>query len=530
MSQKIKDFDILDVRVGVFNIRNLKHVDWMISLTVLALAAIGLALLYSADRSIESSIPYWYKQSLFLLIGILLALTLLCIDSRFLVSIAPILYAGAIILLLLVILVGSKAKGGQRWLALGPFRIQPSEQTKLIVILGLTWYLTLVKDRIKQLPYLILAFIIAGVPAVLILKQPSLGTAMAIMPIALVMVFVAGCRWWHLAIFFLAGIIAIVPVYNHLEKYQRTRVNAFLGITEVEEPDEQGNTAEAEPPLDAEPGGDKEPTLDNVSSGGNETSVEEGQTAGEVEKNVLDKEEKKNEHPVEWSFLWQKFRSKLPFGNSGVKNSEEQTSKEKNPATVAPADPKPSVDAKPSVDPKTAVASNGLTDKDSKPDVKTKSGSGSKKEKSPELTTLWQTMQSMVTIGSGGLTGKGYLKGTQTMLNYLPEHHTDFIFSVLAEEEGLAGAIVVLGLFAAFLLRGLKIALESNDMLGALLASGIVTMFAFHIYVNIAITIGLMPVTGIPLPFLSYGGSFYITSMMGVGVLLNVPVRKQLFD
>ena len=512
MSQKIKDFDILDVRVGVFNIRNLKHVDWMISATVLALAVIGLALLYSADRSIESSIPYWYKQSLFLMLGIGLALTLLCIDSRFLVSIAPILYVGAIILLLLVIVAGAKAKGGQRWLALGPLRIQPSEQTKLIVILGLTWYLTLIKDRIKHFPYLILAFIIAGVPAVLILKQPSLGTAMAIMPITLVMVFVAGCRWWHLAALLLASLIAIVPVYNHLEDYQRTRVNAFLGISEPEEPDINDKAADTEPSVDPESSADKETSADKEPSVDEGPSVEGGQTPEEELKILPDKKEKKKDHHVEWKFIWQKLRSMIPLGNNGSPGTEEQRSNEKASAAKAPVDPKTT------------------QENEKKAEVNSKDTPGKKKEKSPELTTLWQTLQSMITIGSGGLTGKGYLKGTQTMLNYLPEHHTDFIFSVLAEEEGLAGAIVVLGLYAAFLLRGLKISLESNDMLGALLASGIVTMFAFHIYVNIAITIGLMPVTGIPLPFLSYGGSFYITSMMGVGILLNVPVRKQLFD
>jgi rod shape determining protein RodA len=139
----------------------------------------------------------------------------------------------------------------------------------------------------------------------------------------------------------------------------------------------------------------------------------------------------------------------------------------------------------------------------------------------------WHTMQSRITIGSGGLTGKGYMQGTQTRLKYLPEHHTDFIFSLLAEEFGFVGAAAVIALFVLLLLRGLSYAQESVDMMGALLATGVVVMLAFHIFVNIAITTGLLPVTGIPLPFLSYGGSFYMTTMAGIGVLLSVPLRKK---
>jgi len=143
--------------------------------------------------------------------------------------------------------------------------------------------------------------------------------------------------------------------------------------------------------------------------------------------------------------------------------------------------------------------------------------------------TGWQAVQSKITVGSGGLTGKGFMDGTQTQLKYLPEHHTDFIFSLLAEEAGFVGAMVVLGLFSAFLLRGLQCARDCPDMAGSLLSIGIIALLGFHVFVNIAITIGLMPVTGIPLPFFSYGGSFCLTTMMCVGVLLNVHIRKRVF-
>ena len=141
----------------------------------------------------------------------------------------------------------------------------------------------------------------------------------------------------------------------------------------------------------------------------------------------------------------------------------------------------------------------------------------------------WQTIQSKITVGSGGLTGKGYMQGTQTRLDYLPEHHTDFIFSQVAEEHGFVGVVGVIALFAAFLLRGLMFARHCPEIMGTLLATGVVTFLAFHVFVNIAITVGLLPVTGLPLPFLSYGGSFYITTMAGVGILMNVPMRKHVF-
>jgi len=143
--------------------------------------------------------------------------------------------------------------------------------------------------------------------------------------------------------------------------------------------------------------------------------------------------------------------------------------------------------------------------------------------------TNWQTYQSKISVGSGGLTGKGFLNGTQTRLNYLPEHHTDFIFSLLAEEHGFMGASVIIGLFLLLLLRGIGHARDCPEMMGTLLAAGVVTVLAFHIFVNIAITVGLLPVTGLPLPFLSYGRSFYLTTMLFVGILLNVPMRRRVF-
>ncbi len=132
----------------------------------------------------------------------------------------------------------------------------------------------------------------------------------------------------------------------------------------------------------------------------------------------------------------------------------------------------------------------------------------------------YQVLQSLTAIGSGGLTGKGFGNGTQTNLAFLPEEHTDFIFSVLGEQFGFVGCAIVLVLYALFLWRATSICKQSSDPFVTLMVMGASTIFLFHIVVNIAMTIGLMPVTGLPLPFLSYGGSFALTCMVLVGFLL----------
>jgi rod shape determining protein RodA len=141
----------------------------------------------------------------------------------------------------------------------------------------------------------------------------------------------------------------------------------------------------------------------------------------------------------------------------------------------------------------------------------------------------YNSIQSMIAVGSGKMLGKGYNKGTQSQLRFLPEHHTDFIFSVYAEEHGFLGAIVLIGLYIAFLSQALKIAYGSNDKFGMLFSFGICTLFFFHFFINIGMTAGIMPVVGIPLPFMSYGGSFLLSCMAAVGLLANIANRKSMF-
>jgi rod shape determining protein RodA len=134
--------------------------------------------------------------------------------------------------------------------------------------------------------------------------------------------------------------------------------------------------------------------------------------------------------------------------------------------------------------------------------------------------------QSLIAIGSGGVTGKGYLRGTQTNLQYVPEQRTDFIFTVVGEELGFVGSMVLLALLGLLLWRGLRIATLARDTAGSLIAVGVVTMLVFQTFINVGMTIGIMPITGIPLPFVSYGGSSLIASFLAIGLLENVHMRR----
>lgn len=149
----------------------------------------------------------------------------------------------------------------------------------------------------------------------------------------------------------------------------------------------------------------------------------------------------------------------------------------------------------------------------------------------PELEPLgagYHSIQSKIAIGSGGFSGKGLLAGTQSRLNFLPEKHTDFIFSVFAEETGFIGVIILLGLYLVVILKGLNIAYRAGDRFGMFMAIGLVASFSFYIVFNIGMTIGLLPVTGVPLPLLSYGGSSLLTNFLAIGLLLNIEMRRRI--
>lgn len=148
----------------------------------------------------------------------------------------------------------------------------------------------------------------------------------------------------------------------------------------------------------------------------------------------------------------------------------------------------------------------------------------------PEMDPLgagYQLMQSMIAVGSGGLWGKSLFEGTQVRLNFLPEQHTDFIFSVLGEELGFAGTAGLMLLFVLMIYRILWIGTQSKDLFGSLVCSGVAIMITFQVLVNVGMTIGIMPVTGLPLPFMSYGGNALLVNFLAIGLVINIGMRRQ---
>ena len=150
----------------------------------------------------------------------------------------------------------------------------------------------------------------------------------------------------------------------------------------------------------------------------------------------------------------------------------------------------------------------------------------------PERSRLgsgYHIIQSKIAVGSGGIAGKGFVHGTQSQLRFLPEQHTDFAFSVFAEEWGFIGCLALIIIYLSLVLWGLNIARRCNDRFGGLLAVGVTAMLFWHIVINIGMVIGIFPVVGVPLPFFSYGGTSMITSMLGIGLLQNISMRRFMF-
>jgi rod shape determining protein RodA len=148
---------------------------------------------------------------------------------------------------------------------------------------------------------------------------------------------------------------------------------------------------------------------------------------------------------------------------------------------------------------------------------------------SPDIDPLgagYNIIQSKIAIGSGGILGKGFLGGTQSQLGFLPERHTDFIFSVIGEEWGFVGVVILLLLYAIIVSQGIHIADGSRDIFGTLLATGITGLIGFQAIVNIGMATGIMPVVGLPLPLVSYGGSSLVMTMTSLGILLNIKLRR----
>jgi len=388
------------------------RLDWALLFSFLALSGIGLVMLNSASGSGE--VNYGLRQLGWFLLGLPILLAAALTPPSFWFAISWVVYGISICLLLLVDLMGIVGMGAERWLGVGSFRFQPSEVGKLGLVLALARLLSDNRVDLSQLKWVGAALGLAGLPLVLVLVQPDLGTSLVYSFITFPMLIRAGLPWSWAAILVSPLVAAACSANLFVLLGFILLLGAFLYVSEV------GILVMAA-------------TL-SVSAG-------------------------------------------IGFALPGLWNLLHEYQQKRILVFLDP--------------------------------------------ESDPLGAGYQIIQSKVAIGSGGMWGKGYMEGGQTQLAFLPERHTDFIFSVLGEEWGFVGALVVLGLFGLLLTRAMVIALKHRNGFCGLAMTGFAAMLLFHVVVNIGMTIGIMPVTGLPLPFLTHGGSFLWTCMIIMGLLLN---------
>lgn len=408
----------------MINFRMLKLSDLLLWISAGALILIGFLAILSSTYSMQIKLggdPLFYvKRQLFsLLVGGVGLAIFAYIDYKHLKRMSPFFYAIMLALLVLILFIGSGRESAQRWFQLGIYSFQPSELSKIIMVLCLAAFFSARKklENVWDAGFL-LAFV--GIPFILIFKQPDLGTALVFVFIMMGMLAASGFSS-KLLLLMVTPIISIMLrpfLYVWIGYLVLIVVILFLSKSSV---------------------------WDWILILGVNIAV--GIAL-----------------PYIWGMLkgYQRERI-LSFLNPG-------------------SDPH---------------------------------GAG------------YHSLQSLIAVGSGGIFGKGFLRGTQTQLQFIPEQHSDFVFAAVGEEFGFLGAFVVLTLFAIFIWRALAVAGEASDSFGALLASGIMVMTAFHIFANIGMTLGLLPVVGMPLPFMSFGGSSLLMNMVSVGILQSIAMRRR---
>ena len=423
------------------DLRRKRHFDFSLFLAALALWVTGIFVVYSATFIHESGpLAGIYKQQiLWVAMALVIVVFIISIPGRVIFQGAYFFYGFSLVLLVMAIAMGVEAKGAERWIAVGGFKIQPSEFAKVGMLLALARYLSEKSVSLYKPSTFIVPGILILVPFALILKQPDLGTALVFCVMALPMFYWGGLTLLDVFYIVSPGISLVLSAIPLLLTYNSSGSWGifetvpwglfFIIIVAV--------LYFTRPPIFIWVG----VILANIV-----TSTMITILWGSVLKD------------------YQKMRI-ISFIN-------------------------------PQADP---------------------FGAG------------YQVIQSKIAVGSGHIFGKGYLQGTQTRLSFLPEQHTDFIFSVLGEQFGIMGCSAVILLFLFLIIKGLMVTRDCRNRFINLIAVGASAILGFHIFVNIAMTLGMMPVTGLPLPFLSYGGSFTMTVAILVGLLLNAKVTDQDF-
>ena len=367
------DRDISDRRGKSLTAR--LHLDMPLLAGLVVMIGFGLLILYSASGENDDQLN---RQIIRLTVAFMAMIFLAWIPPRIYKKWTPFIYAGGIILLLAVVVVGEVGKGAQRWLNFGVFRFQPSEIMKLAVPMMVAWYFS-ERKLPPSLRELAVVGVIIAVPTYLILIEPDLGTSILIASSGAFAVFLAGIRW-RVLLSFITVIIVYAPIHwlFVMQAYQKQRVLTFL-----------------------------DPEQDRLGSG-------------------------------------------------------------------------------------------------------------------------YHIIQSQIAIGSGGLHGKGWLQGTQSQLEFLPERNTDFIFAVLGEEFGFFGVLLLISMYLWIIGRGFLISIKAQETYTRLLAGAITLTFFVYVFVNIGMVTGILPVVGLPLPLVSYGGTSMVTLMASFGILMGIQTHKKL--
>ena len=352
--------------------------DWLLLTFVLLICALGVLEIYSTTYGTKFAGAH-VRQIYWIMAGLAVMLAVSLINYQVLLENAHWLYIASFVSLLAVTIFGKKYLGARRWILLpGGQHFQPSEWVKLVLILMLAKYFSGHNEREDaSLSDIVKAGLIAGVPMLLVLKQPDLGTALTYVPVALMGLFLGGIQFRHAAVILVVAGVLMPGVWHYgLKPYQKDRLTSFL-----------------------------HPEADSQKTG-------------------------------------------------------------------------------------------------------------------------YQLEQSKIAVGSGGIWGKGVRKGTQTQGSFLPEPHTDFIFAAWSEEHGFVGAVALLLLYFLVLMRLIHNAQTAPDSAGGFVVMGVVAVLLFHILVNAGMVVGYMPVTGIPLPLMSYGGSSVLFMFLALGIVMNIRMRR----
>jgi rod shape determining protein RodA len=359
-------------------ILSFRDFDWTLLAMVLLLCTVSVFEIYSATLHTKYS-GFHTKQMLWISGGLVAMFLFAKIDYHKLIDFVPWAYGVCLLALLAVLAIGQKVLGARRWIRVGPMHFQPSEWVKLVLIIAVARYFANLGGRSLTWKDIFKAFALVGIPLLLVLKQPDLGTSLTYAPILIAGLFLGGVNLRQALILSTCGLALVAGVWSSgklLKPYQKARLTSFIN---------------------------------------------------------------------------------------------------------------------PDNDPR---------------------GTG------------YQLLQSKIAVGSGGVWGKGAEKGTQTQGDFLPIPHADFIFAAFSEEHGFVGALLVLLLYFLILMRLIQNAQTAADLPGSLIIMGIVAVLTFQIAVNVGMVIGFMPVTGIPLPLMSYGGSSVLFTFLALGVAMNVRMRR----